>query len=155
MPLESGTSKAAFSHNVATEVKAGKPDKQAVAIAYSKARGDDDLPEISKEHPMLPVISAFDSLRADVAKMVGRMDAMNSRRADGLSKKTIGKEALRQLEGIKSVVYENGNLSGASVNYQAYSANNYMKSVVEAGLEIPEWINRNRAYLKSQGWKVP
>lgn len=40
MPLESGDSKEAFSHNVATEMKAGKPQKQAVAIAYSKKRGD-------------------------------------------------------------------------------------------------------------------
>jgi hypothetical protein len=38
MPLESGKSKAAFSHNVKAEVAAGKPQKQAVAIAYSKAR---------------------------------------------------------------------------------------------------------------------
>jgi hypothetical protein len=40
MPLESGKGKEAFSHNVAAEVKAGKPQKQAVAIAYSKRRGD-------------------------------------------------------------------------------------------------------------------
>ena len=40
MPLESGKSKEAFSHNVATEMKAGKPQKQAVAIAYQKARAD-------------------------------------------------------------------------------------------------------------------
>jgi hypothetical protein len=37
MPLKSGKSKAAFSSNVKTEMKAGKPQKQAVAIAYSKA----------------------------------------------------------------------------------------------------------------------
>jgi hypothetical protein len=45
MPLSSGKSKAAFSHNVEAEVKAGKPQKQAVAIAYSKRREakDDDL----------------------------------------------------------------------------------------------------------------
>lgn len=41
MPLEKGKSKAAFSHNVSTEVKAGKPPKQAVAIAYSEKRGDE------------------------------------------------------------------------------------------------------------------
>jgi hypothetical protein len=38
MPLKGGTSKKAFSDNVRAEVKAGKPVKQAVAIAYSKKR---------------------------------------------------------------------------------------------------------------------
>jgi hypothetical protein len=38
MPLEHGKSKNAFKHNVSTEVRAGKPVKQAVAIAYSVAR---------------------------------------------------------------------------------------------------------------------
>ena len=38
MPLKTGTSKPTFSKNVATEVKAGKPVKQAVAIAYSQKR---------------------------------------------------------------------------------------------------------------------
>jgi hypothetical protein len=38
MPLVKGTSKAAFRKNVAAEVKAGKPVKQAVAIAYSTKR---------------------------------------------------------------------------------------------------------------------
>jgi hypothetical protein len=40
MPLEAGKSKAAFGQNISTEMKAGKPQKQAEAIAYSKARGD-------------------------------------------------------------------------------------------------------------------
>ena len=35
MPLSKSTSKKAFSKNVKTEVKAGKPIKQAVAIAYA------------------------------------------------------------------------------------------------------------------------
>lgn len=39
MPLMSGKSKKAFSHNVRAEMNAGKPQKQAVAIAYSKKRG--------------------------------------------------------------------------------------------------------------------
>lgn len=38
MPLINDNSKQAFSKNVATEMKAGKPQKQAVAIAYSKKR---------------------------------------------------------------------------------------------------------------------
>jgi len=38
MPLKKSPSKEAFRKNVATEVKAGKPPKQAVAIAYSVKR---------------------------------------------------------------------------------------------------------------------
>jgi hypothetical protein len=40
MPLQSGKSMKVFKHNVEVEIKAGKPQKQAVAIAYSKERGD-------------------------------------------------------------------------------------------------------------------
>jgi len=38
MPLSSGTSNAAREENVKTELEAGKPPKQAVAIAYAKQR---------------------------------------------------------------------------------------------------------------------
>jgi hypothetical protein len=39
MPLVKSKSKAAFTSNIKAEIKAGKPPKQAVAIAYSvKAR---------------------------------------------------------------------------------------------------------------------
>jgi len=38
MPLVKSTKKEAFKKNIATEVKAGKPVKQAVAIAYSEKR---------------------------------------------------------------------------------------------------------------------
>jgi hypothetical protein len=38
MPLINSTSKNAFGQNVATEVNAGKPQKQAVAIAYSQKK---------------------------------------------------------------------------------------------------------------------
>ena len=43
MPLIKSTSKKAFGENVATEMHAGKPQKQAVAIAYSEKR--------AAEHP--------------------------------------------------------------------------------------------------------
>lgn len=36
MPLMPGKSKAAFKQNIKTEIAAGKPQKQAVAIAYSE-----------------------------------------------------------------------------------------------------------------------
>lgn len=38
MPLVKSTSKGAFRKNIKAEVKAGKPVKQAVAIAYSVKR---------------------------------------------------------------------------------------------------------------------
>lgn len=38
MPLKKSTSKKAFEENVRTEVKAGRPQKQAVAIAYATKR---------------------------------------------------------------------------------------------------------------------
>ncbi len=37
MPLKSGSSKKVISENIATEINAKKPKKQAIAIAYSKA----------------------------------------------------------------------------------------------------------------------
>lgn len=38
MPLNKSKSKKAFSDNIRTEMAAGKPQKQAVAIAYSVKR---------------------------------------------------------------------------------------------------------------------
>ncbi len=38
MPLRKGKSKATFVKNLKTELKAGKPQKQALAIAYSVKR---------------------------------------------------------------------------------------------------------------------
>ncbi len=38
MPLKRGSSRKAISANIRTEIRAGRPQKQAVAIAYAVAR---------------------------------------------------------------------------------------------------------------------
>ena len=38
VPLAKGTSRKTISKNIATEIRAGRPQKQAVAIAYATAR---------------------------------------------------------------------------------------------------------------------
>ncbi len=37
MPLKKGKSKAVIAQNIRTEMRAGRPQKQAIAIAYSEA----------------------------------------------------------------------------------------------------------------------
>ena len=48
MPLKKSTSKEAFRSNVRAEVKAGKPVKQAVAIAYATKRAASTKPKAKK-----------------------------------------------------------------------------------------------------------
>lgn len=51
MPLDKGSSKATISHNIETEIKAGKPPKQAAAIAYSEAgKGRDVAHDCAMTH---------------------------------------------------------------------------------------------------------
>jgi len=52
MPLKKGKSKKAFEHNIKAEIKAGKPQKQAVAIAY----------KMKKESIQSEPDASFDSL---------------------------------------------------------------------------------------------
>ena len=48
MPLKKGSSKKTISSNIKTEIAAGKPQRQAVAIALSTARGGKSRPKKKK-----------------------------------------------------------------------------------------------------------
>ena len=49
MPLIKSPSKRAFEQNIKTEIAAGKPQKQAVAIAYSEQRRASKAPSPSRQ----------------------------------------------------------------------------------------------------------
>ena len=50
MPLIKSTSKQAFEKNISKEVSAGKPEPQAVAIAYSEKRSAQKQPPAHSSH---------------------------------------------------------------------------------------------------------
>jgi uncharacterized protein YaiL (DUF2058 family) len=52
MPLKRGSSKKAVSSNIKTEMKAGKPRKQAIAIALSTARRSKKGKKLAKGGPV-------------------------------------------------------------------------------------------------------
>jgi|GEM_PF-2948831 len=65
MPLEQSASNNAFGNNVKKEIEAGKPQKQAVAIAYSVKKQNDSVTEyaMSSDSKLPSSISASQILR--------------------------------------------------------------------------------------------
>ena len=58
MPLEQGSSKEALSHNIETEINAGKDPKQAAAIAYSVQNKNKDGDAITMPTTLADINSA-------------------------------------------------------------------------------------------------
>jgi hypothetical protein len=82
MPLSSGKSKAAFSHNVEVEVAAGKPQKQAVAIAYAQQRkGDCAADELAQaEAELRQAVSAGEQENAHQKAALSELEATDAAR---------------------------------------------------------------------------
>lgn len=51
MPLLPGSSKEVISENIRTERNAGRPEKQAIAIAFANARRGKKAPKAKMPHP--------------------------------------------------------------------------------------------------------
>lgn len=71
-----------------------------------------------------------------------------------LRKATIAKEALRQLGGIVDMLRETGNWDIRGVEFHAHSANNYIKAIRAAGMDLPEIVTRNAKFLHVHGWRL-
>ena len=75
MPLEKGSSKAAISNNIATERRAGKPEKQAVAIAFSEAgKSRDNTFSYGGGNPVFPKSGPGDAPLSVGARSAVAMD---------------------------------------------------------------------------------
>ena len=85
-----------------------------------------------------------------MSSLLDRMDAYCARDDAGPQKKTVAREAVRQLNYIGEMIREN-NWEGT--NYHSNSANNYMRSITAGGEQIPSWVSKNAGFLKAQGWR--
>lgn len=72
MPLAPGSSHEAFVQNLKTELAAGKPKEQALAIAYSRQRGD-SASQI--DQPAYPMAADSSSKITDAAAMADALMA--------------------------------------------------------------------------------
>lgn len=71
MPLRAGKSRAVISSNIEAEIAAGKPQKQAVAIALSKARGKVKISQKPKVRTLHD--GAKETMRESIAEYAAQM----------------------------------------------------------------------------------
>lgn len=83
MPLEKGSSQETISHNIATEIRHGKPPEQAAAIAYSvagKSRSKDTITTPGQElrtQEAFRTSQAYKTGAGEVSPGLSGMDAIN------------------------------------------------------------------------------
>lgn len=78
MPLEPGKSNEEFSHNVATEMHAGKPQKQAVAIAYSEKERSPSKDDNRSSERTYDMAEGYAPIKGTVSSLA-ELNAVNQR----------------------------------------------------------------------------
>lgn len=153
MPLESGSSQAAISRNIATERHAGKPEKQAIAIAMSKAgksRSDSgDAVEAMRRNKLDAIVDAVAMLSKDGRRLTERCDASFSR----TTPEAFGRLANQVRAAQGSIdrgenwqifrVQKNGELSKKHASYREY----YKEEDVQKELRNLEGMNPGNKYV--------
>ena len=79
MPLIKSTSKKAFSKNIEKEMEAGKPQKQAVAIAYSEKREATK----KKHHAMKNIVKMSNKSEEETSKAMHKAFDRKRTTSDG------------------------------------------------------------------------
>jgi hypothetical protein len=88
MPLEAGKSREAISKNIATERHAGKPEKQAIAIAMNKAglsNKDDAAGSDINTNIFARLTADADKLSAKCDSIIQRCDVLSTKVANAMA----------------------------------------------------------------------
>lgn len=63
--------------------------------------------------------------------------------------------AIANLNCIYQLAKESFNGPSACYAFHARSANGNIETLTKAGKRLPEWIYKNAAHLRVQGWRIP
>jgi hypothetical protein len=99
MPLKRGTSQKIISANIAELIRSGYPQKQAVAIAYSKARSGREMNDAGASLPVPN--SAFSYLETDVLEPAADPEAYGLDREEEEVFKIIARNLIHTETGAK------------------------------------------------------